>query len=482
MLFGAWVVFSGIADVRGTDMQLVYTLEKTLNGLPLYTDPEKPPFDIAQYTPVYYLAVTSVVSAIGIATNDVAAVTAVARGISLTCGLFLIWGLYAMSRRAFGLSRDVALLIAALAFVLTSPWFFLARSDALAELFVMSSLSVIVAETGAVAMWQLIASAGFAVLAIFTKQNEIQIVAILLPYLALFRGRHQAAIWATAVAGFGAVALLACIHQWPSFLSNVIGGLDNGISLKHFFRKTLPNFLYPQAALLVLAGLAVTHWARRPLDAQRGLFVVALPIFFLFAVVTALKRGASENYFNEFTLLALPAVALLMTTPESKRPVWMQGANGKRLMLFLGVLLSVGPLLLSGTKLNKYWWHSIDPSASLMAPSDSLRSDAYRELTENLGRRMNREGGYILAFPLGANAALNAYTIVPQKDVAETSYQRGLVSFAAFRELVAEGQLRYVVVDATSSKLPESFLGASLAGFRPDETVGEFTIYTKAAE
>jgi hypothetical protein len=482
-LLGLWIVFSGVAQVRGADLQPVFTLQKALRGLPIYTDPAVAPFDIVQYSPVYYLVVVGLAEALRIDPANGAGLASLARGVSFLCALALVAGFYRTSRRALELSRDAALVIAGLGFILTTPWFFLARPDAMATLFAMASLAAVAGARPA-SNRQIVASAGLAVLAIFTKQNEIQMAPVLFVFLVLTQGWRQAAVGAGAGLVFGALALGLCLLHWPHFLSNVIGGVENGVSFDYFIYKTLPNFLYPKAVLVGLAGFAVLSWARDRDDPRRMIFVVALPIFLLFALATGLKIGSAENYFNEFTLLALAAVAFLLSPLGRDRPgsgaetVTDLGAAG--LAALAGLVLLVGLPFWTKYQLERYWWHAIEPSSSLILPRDALGGERYRILESRLDRAVLGDDGYVLAVPMSVNIAVNAPMLVPQKDVASQSYRRGIVNYGAFKRLMESGRIRYLIIDGIdtdNARLGSKFLGASLGGFVRQENVAGFTIF-----
>jgi hypothetical protein len=266
---GAWIVVSGVPSVRGVDLNVVLTLEKAFR-LPLYTDPGEVPFDIAQYAPIYYLSVLGIARAVGIDAGNAVGLVGLARGISFACALALVTALYATSHRILNLPRNAALAVATLSFILTSPWFFLARPDAMAALLAVASIAVTAQAAKPIGMSRLFVSISFAILATFTKQNEVQVVIFCLVYLALVHGWRRAAAGAIMAAVLGLLAFGVCVFQWPYFISNVAGGLDNGISLSNFLNKTLINYLYPQAALVGLASLAVLKWSNNPGDPSRG--------------------------------------------------------------------------------------------------------------------------------------------------------------------------------------------------------------------
>jgi hypothetical protein len=87
----------------------------------------------------------------------------------------------------------------------------------------------------------------------------------------------------------------------------------------------------------------------------------------------------------------------------------------------------------------------------------------------------------VLAFPLRANVALGAAILVPQKEVAETLYQRGVVNYEELRRLVAQGRVEYLIADAADN-LPGAFLGASLSGYVPHHTIAGFAVFVRKNE
>jgi hypothetical protein len=52
------VGLSYIPDISGSETSTILPLQLLINGDPVYSDPEKPPFRFTQYTPIYFCVVS----------------------------------------------------------------------------------------------------------------------------------------------------------------------------------------------------------------------------------------------------------------------------------------------------------------------------------------------------------------------------------------------------------------------------------------
>jgi hypothetical protein len=478
-VLGLWIVLSGVPTVRGVDLNVILTIQKALHGQPLYTDTAAPPFDIGQYSPIFYLLTIAITRILGIGGDSPLPLLVLGRSISVlstaASGVLLV----RFGVRSLGLPRGLAVGAFAFSLVATAPWLFLARPDSLA-LFITLGAFVLMARSviGDRDLAMTVATAVVAVVALFTKQSAIQILPIAVFFYLLLGRWTQAAIF-TGVFGAGAAAAWAlAMRRWPYFAANVIGGVDNGISLFNAFDHTYAEFFPLYAPVLAVALLALTRWVRRPLTWDGAFFLSVLSGLLGVATVTALKQGSAANYYNEFLFIASLAAARLL---HQGQPTVGSAANASawlspsRLAAAFFICWLPFHVLM---EVRDSWWKRIDPRVSLVVPMFSLWSPDYDQLraiadAEASGDRAR----WVLAFPLAANAALPSHMLVPQKEIAQLLFARQVVDYGAFQQLVARDELALIVTWAAESHPPPSFLGAPMPPVTPVAVVGAYRVF-----
>jgi hypothetical protein len=477
-LLGAWIVFSGVPTVRGVDLNVILTIQKALGGEPLYTDTSAPPFDIGQYSPLLYLIVIGIARVAGIGPDSPAALLLLARTISTLAALAALWLQVRFATRAFGVPRSLALGAAGFVVVATAPWLFLARPDALAILVQLVALVVMASSVQRADSVRMCALAGLiSALALFTKQSAIQLLPIALFFYALL-GRWTLA--ATFTAAFGAaagVAWMLATWRWPHFAANVIGGVDNGISLFNAFDNTYGDFFPMYAPLLALALLAMARWVRRPLKWEGAFFLAVLTGLLAVATVTALKRGSASNYYNEFLFIAAIAAGRLLHESRAAAAASEASAAFTPLRIVAAFIICWMPFHVL-MEIRDSWWKRIDPRVSVVRPMFSLWSADYTELRAMGAAAAAGPGARrVLAFPLAANTAFPSQMLVPQNEIATQLYERHVVDYTALQTLVARNELALVVTSEVAPEPPRSFLGVTLPPLQPVAVVGAFRVF-----
>ena len=121
LILGIWIVQSDAIDIAGMDMNVVFTIQKVLLGNALYMPPDAAPFDISQYTPLYYLVVAAVAKIVGVPGDDPIAVTRVARAVSALVAAAIALTVYRFARARLGAVPRTSIIAAAFIIAATSP-------------------------------------------------------------------------------------------------------------------------------------------------------------------------------------------------------------------------------------------------------------------------------------------------------------------------------------------------------------------------
>jgi hypothetical protein len=477
---GTWICLSGVPYVRGVEINVVLTVQKALMGRPLYTNPEDMPFDVAQYNPLYYLVCLGHANLAGIRFDEPAELLLLCRAISLVCAFLITVLCYAFATRNLGLRRAYGVMCAAFAFVATSPWFFLARPDALMCLTLLAGFVCAVKSAslhGVAAYVYGFAAIVFCLLSACAKQNGVQAVVIVLVYFWFIRQYGKCLVTFAACAVLGGIGYLFFAHVYPALIPNVVGGVDNGVSFHNAISKTYSGFFSNYALVLGLAGLAVVRWAAAGADVRRAFFVVSLPLLLLFALVTGLKTGSAEGYFNEFLIVASLAIgcfvqdSVLVGSPE-------KGRESATLLASVAAAYMVCFLpFWSLVQVRQHWWQRLRAGGTVVVPENSLWSREYYGVGPQLRDELQSDDAFVLSFNLALNSYIPSRCVVPQGPLAGLLYNRGVFDFASFRRLVDDGHVKFVVMDAGKA-LPEDFLGARITGrYVMYRQVGNFEVY-----
>ena len=90
LLYRVMLIYYPQPDAGGVEGNIIYFVQRLLEGQPLYTDPELPPYAIAQYSPLYYYIVAGVSDLLGFSADDLLPLYMVSRSVSLFLDLLFI--------------------------------------------------------------------------------------------------------------------------------------------------------------------------------------------------------------------------------------------------------------------------------------------------------------------------------------------------------------------------------------------------------
>lgn len=464
---GTWMSQSDIPGFGGEEANVVYSVQQLTAGEPIYSAPDRPPYAVTQYSPIYYIVCASATRLVGVEATDAAGVTRVCRLVSLAAALACAVVVFALVRVSLRLPVAVGVMIAAFGLVAAVPWHFLARPDALTTLFLLLALflALRVNPSEGYRPWSAAAAIFVAWLALLTKQSGAQAGALVLLYLAFVRAWRELGIAVGTGAAVAAVlvALAGPLGEWlgPAFKEHLIDGVRNGMDPVAALERTFAPFFqqfWVLAALAAVAGVAL--W--READPRRR-FVGAAPVFlFAFACATGFKVGSAANYFIEFAIVAAISSGVYCCATVALRPLAIVS-----LMMYLP-FASVG-------QFEKLCYTRSLPRT--LRPDPRYQFQAVEEVAMALREELQGDrDAYVLTrecFSVGN--LLFPHTVTPQPRIAEISHARGLVDYTRLRADVAEGRVRYVVTRA--GERPTAYLGARFEKHRLVRTVGGYSLY-----
>lgn len=450
-------------DIAGAEFNVVYGVQKVMLGIPLYQDPEQPPFDIIQYTPLCYWLCGGVGRMLAIDPLDTYRVFLCSRILSLLLNVLTVWLVYRIARTAgAGLLAAWAALMVFAAFT----QHFFARNDALYALFFIASLYAFVRwagdpeARGRRLMW----SAIWAVLCVMTKQTGVLIIGLIPAYLFLSRQWKPLRLFCSVVlAGIAVSAVI--IHftsSFDAFYKNTVQGLMNGTSnvmLRILFKPY--RYVYYIGWHVATILLAIHFW--RSGDRVRQFFALAMPVSLAYGLITATKRGSDLNYFVEnlifvFIALAIEFGSYTMKRSERPRPVMT--------LLTIAVLLYGVGFAVFQTRIHRGWalQHGSPESRYAAYVADYKVRDV---LVNELGLRSKDK--VFITYRGHLEHLLIGQGLLTQKDIIEWS-EKPPFDYTLFDRAMTDGTVRYVIADGRVDTL--QVMGHRYPQFQPIDEVG----------
>lgn len=323
------IVSSDMVNVRGIEPFFVHTLQRMLGGQRLYQPTEAFPFEITQYSPLYYYCCLVAAKALGVGVGEVQRTMVVARGLSSVFHVLQVAAVFALLVRILRVDSVLAALACCCMLVCPAPWLFLARPDALCSLLLLASVCMVVvslaSEKGARrADLALGLAAVFGVAAALTKQNGLQGSIILITFFLFLRDwrRLGIAVGATAIPMLLAGGALY-LRYGAAFPENVISGVGrSGVDLRSAFDHTYSvAFLHMNTGVLVaVCASAVLQWFRPRSRPHEKFLAYAWCCFLGAATISALKFGSAHNYYNEFLVLGFACAAYFLSQRAQPAP------------------------------------------------------------------------------------------------------------------------------------------------------------------
>lgn len=453
---GLWIAFSDVPIIGAAEPNVIYTLQKYLAGRPLYGNPDEPPFDVTQYSPLYYVITGAIGALAGVEATDAQAVWRLGRLTAFVLAVCALGAHYTLLTRVLRVSRGIAICAVAYAFVATCPYLYYARPDVLLTLWTVVALLFLfrsIDQAGAAATRSVVAATAAVFLACASKQSGVATLGVLVLYLLVSREwRQLAAAAATIVAcGLASVLLVGSVDAAHNLEANIVDGVQNGVD---YYHGVLQLFIpYVRSEIILIAGMVILVLrVFGPVSAVERLFAIALPVLFAFAAATGLKVGSGPNYFNEFAFIGTAALAWAI---ERHRPEQGSQSILAALAICLIVLLPVrtterGYVLTYGRS---------EPGS--LTPLRSSQLSAYLELADFLKANTDpHKGEYVLTFDRGLMTLLPFHAVAPQTELALKRYEQGLSDMRAFRSLVEDGRIKYVVF--LRGEIRRNYLGVDL--------------------
>lgn len=456
--FRAIVIFLKVSDLGGMEQNVIYSIQQFLNNGKLYTSPLKAPFSITQYTPAYYILNAFTAKVLGFNEYNVYPLYYIGRSWNLLFNFASSYIIYRIGKDYFTISANKALLLFVASFALNFAHNFAVRPDSLHDFAGIAALYTFISyyKLNRKKFTTLLFAVALTALAVFSKQSGIQFIIIFVGFSFMIRD------WVTMVKLIVLTILLYGILfygtylAYPSFFENIIGGVKNGIDVNNFVKYILTRSIFVLTGwpliFYFLYLLISKNLIFKGTNSSRLLAISGLGTL-IFASVTALKMGATTQYYVVFMNLA-SIVALNQSSQI------ITSLNGMKFYIYKYSLVPIFCFFII-TIFGFYTFRLItnfknDPK---LISQKAATSEIVKLIDED---QKNTKGKYIYS-NLGTDTYApsrqylnNIYfknCLVPQRDILEYSTSKlEVVGYSEFEKLLKNGDIEYIIDSNPNSK------------------------------
>lgn len=435
-------------SLSGEEQNVVHGILKMGLGTPLYTDPERAPFDVIQYTPGFYYLVTGIRMTMGTDAADPRTAYLLARSAGLVLNLLFAVMAFVLARR-LGSGPGMAALWAAVLFS-QLPRQVLSRPDALhLALFAASMLFFFDAlvHEGARKRSGLALAVMVACCAVLAKQSGALALFIIGGHLLLTRQwallARQVLIGAAVL--LPAFGLLAWHYDGQVLFKNIVTGIQNGPHAS-IWTWVDQNVRPAPRMIAQLIGIVLAVRMVRTGDERHKALGTGIILSWAFAVFTTMKHGSSPGYHSENLFLLAALMPTLRPWATVRKAPYAQAA-----LVLLALSIVRYDRLLAGAAGARGLLRPVPESAAYRdarAMAAEFRSD--RDLREGLVFLTAHD--HLEHFLIGRSAAT-------QKDIVCLATSRAHYDFGRLSRAMANGDIRIILSRDTVDVLP--FFGNS---------------------
>lgn len=476
ILLGIWLYIRvffltwGWPNIEGIENNVVYSIQRILGGVPLYVDPELPPYAITQYTPLYHYTISGFGFLFGVSPDNVPDMFLLSRMGSLIFNILFAAVVFFTSRRIFCARPQAAFIVAVFAFIGLSATAY-SRPDSLYLLFAFVAVFFffrhIAHPQHRSSLWL---SLGFAALALFTKQSGMIIIAAFLAHTTIIRPSWRGFLRnGTAYTFFLLVLFLGFKGtDTRNFLLNTIDGLKNGIDFPYFWKRIVAGYFHREGLLWVpvglFCGLFLLLKGKDELSRTTGLFTL---VFFVFGLGTSLKTGSNASYFAEFMTLTLWGVLLVarQTRLHSKLP---------EIRMFVLLVF----LVFAGFKVSYSYFFEITSGRYNMS---TTFLDQEKAVSDFLLHDQKLQSNDMVLILLSTDKTfmhnlLWRNCVMPNRDIVDCcSDPLKVFDYTNFVENISNCKIKYLVNYGGKTNRP--YLGADFSHFSLLKQIGPYTVY-----
>lgn len=467
------------ANFGGLEMNVIYGIQRLVGGEPLYQNPSLPGYGIIQYSPLFYFLAAGLAKLLQLHQHDVFALYVTARSLNLFFNLVSVWLAAGIIREGGFQARRAWTFALPLLLILTFEYY--TRVDSLQLLFFVATMFLILRffRSGRLSLFVL--AAGATGCCIMSKQSGVLALGIVSFFLLFVQRRYVLGFLFPVVSLLfaGLVGWLCIGNNWSGAYLNAYLGLKNGIGWDWLYTIFISQFYYDFILFYVLGGIFVWAAFKGISDITFRFLATGAALSFLFALITGLKVGSSNNYFTEFLFFCLCCLPWLLRSDLSRRLLLHLGARSLSIRQF--ALIAFFILISSKTMglVSGIWVEGWIKD----------KKELYQRQKQLLGyfqeNGLLRPGIHVYSGTRDFfdNLFIN-YSLLPTKDVTTQAYRADstLFDYSALKQGLNHGFVQYVVVPAAYGSIQNKdeevpFMRFDAHQFRLLTQVGGFSIY-----
>lgn len=455
------IITSWAVDAGGIEQNVMYSLLRLCNGYPLYTPTHQPPFSVTQYAPFYYQSIGWIHSLISPDKASLYFYYSLNRSFSLAGNLVMATGIYFLVAHQLQLKKTYPFWVAALCFIVLPPQTY-CRPDSWYLAFFVFSILFFIRYIRFGNSRDLLLTAFFSILSFYTKQTAIGLLIWQSVLIVVFSRSIQHIIYFYLAALVSLVSLYFILNLpgLAVYLDNVVGGINNGVSLDNFKNNIIDHFHKPFLLVDIIGiGSALFMIVRneKPFS-YLGYLTLGM---FLFATGTALKNGSALNYYIEFIILSTLCVIsfqnpIVTEKGETTIPSWLS------YLLLVGVSIN---LLINAPNFNWIRAFKKDVSEQLYARDQAIADFLYRDGLKKGQQLYTPEQFSFL------NLILFEHTLFPQHDIMIEMNGLNYDKILNFDPVT----VRYILLHKEMKVIP--FLGLTLSDYKEIGAIDEIRIF-----
>lgn len=485
------LIFTFIPDLGGVESNVIYSIQRILDGYPLYMDPSSPPYSITQYTPIYYFIIYGFGKLFQISANDVESIYILSRSVSLIFNLGFAYLSALIFVNIFKGNKWMSLIAFAFAFVFLDEESY-SRPDSLYNLMVMATIYVVLLflkeDVKPRKERLLILASLLTIFTIYVKQSGIFLPVLLVFFVLVYCQNIRWAFisFATMFLSFTALLFLFTGGNFTPFFQNVIEGVNNGISLRWFAERIMIEHFQKERFVNIIGISLAIYWLIKGESHQLKFLGLAMLGSFLFAVITGVKIGAAPNYFTEF--IALTVIATLVFLQKYDRlfyreKTYLQESPDNFKVLFYLVLVGMTLLPRLAGKID---------TEIIKAQPHILGSKGYQKnkaIADYMYNEANIKPGEQVFITTHVHDYLNKFlyrnAIFPQKEIVYRNPE-GVYDYSEFRQGLQNGDVKYIIASIAEGNIvtedgekviSEDFLSADYSDYESIKEINGYVIF-----
>ncbi|MEK6479035.1 hypothetical protein WJR50_15920 [Catalinimonas sp. 4WD22] len=489
------LIFTFIPDLGGVESNVIYSIQRILDGYPLYMDPSSPPYSITQYTPIYYFIIYGFGRLFQIGANDVESVYVLSRSVSLIFNLGFAYLSALIFGNIFKGNRWMSVVVFAFAFVFLDEESY-SRPDSLYNLMVMATIYVILLflreDVKPKKERFLILASLLTIFTIYVKQSGIFLPVLLVFFVLVYcqNIRWTLISLGTMLASFTALLFLFTGGNYVPFIQNVIEGVNNGISLRWFAERILIEHFQKERFVNIVGISLAIYWLIKGESQQLKFLGLAMLGSFMFAVITGVKIGAAPNYFTEFIALTIIATLVFLQKYDKlfyQEKTSLQESPENFKILFYLVLVGMTLLPRLAGKVD---------TEIIKAQPHILGSEGYQKnkaIADYMYNEQNIKPGEQVFITTHVHDYLNKFmyrnAIFPQKEIVYRNPEE-VFDYSEFKEDLQNGDVKYIIASVAEGNIvtenseiviSEDFLSADYSNYAPIKEMNGYVIFKSKA-